>query len=144
MSDAPKGPDWWIASDGKWYPPELHPSVRTEDPAPETATAPETVTAESSPAPHRWHSQGAEQSQDDEAPRVGPQFPDLFQKALQGSHLADNVTFSGDNQQSSFDTARKAPSSVPAGATGRSDSSSGAVGSFSGATATKRRWRRGH
>ena len=30
MSDKtrPEGPDWWIASDGKWYPPELHPSVK--------------------------------------------------------------------------------------------------------------------
>ncbi len=23
-------PGWWIASDGKWYPPELHPTVRAE------------------------------------------------------------------------------------------------------------------
>ena len=28
MSDKPEGPGWWIASDGNWYPPELHPSVR--------------------------------------------------------------------------------------------------------------------
>jgi len=27
MSDVSQGPGWWIASDGKWYPPELHPSV---------------------------------------------------------------------------------------------------------------------
>src|ERR1700677_5055919 len=26
MSDASKGPGWWLASDGKWYPPHLHPS----------------------------------------------------------------------------------------------------------------------
>lgn len=25
MSDVSQGPGWWIASDGKWYPPELHP-----------------------------------------------------------------------------------------------------------------------
>ena len=25
MSDMSQGPGWWIASDGKWYPPELHP-----------------------------------------------------------------------------------------------------------------------
>ena len=30
MSDKPEGPGWWIASDGKWYPPELHPSVKGE------------------------------------------------------------------------------------------------------------------
>ncbi len=144
MSDNPEGPGWWIASDGKWYPPELHPSVRMDDPAPEAAAVPETVTAPSSPAAHRWHSQGGAPGQDDEAPRVGPQFPDLFQKALQGSHLADNVTYAGENARSSFDTARKAPSSAPTGANGGSGSSSGAPGSFSGATATKRRWRRGH
>jgi hypothetical protein len=28
MSDVSRGPGWWMASDGKWYPPELHPSVR--------------------------------------------------------------------------------------------------------------------
>ena len=26
MSDVAQGPGWWIASDGKWYPPEMHPS----------------------------------------------------------------------------------------------------------------------
>src|ERR1700679_674643 len=26
MADVAQGPGWWIASDGKWYPPELHPS----------------------------------------------------------------------------------------------------------------------
>ncbi len=25
MSDVSQGPGWWQASDGKWYPPELHP-----------------------------------------------------------------------------------------------------------------------
>ena len=33
MSDMSEGPGWWLASDGKWYPPHLHPSVR-EDAAP--------------------------------------------------------------------------------------------------------------
>jgi hypothetical protein len=27
MSDTSQGPGWWIASDGRWYPPELHPSA---------------------------------------------------------------------------------------------------------------------
>lgn len=26
MSDAPRGPGWWVASDGRWYPPEQHPA----------------------------------------------------------------------------------------------------------------------
>src|ERR1700722_12146112 len=25
MSDMSQEPGWWVASDGKWYPPELHP-----------------------------------------------------------------------------------------------------------------------
>jgi hypothetical protein len=27
LSDTSLGPDWWQASDGKWYPPHLHPDV---------------------------------------------------------------------------------------------------------------------
>lgn len=27
-ADEPQGHGWWIASDGKWYPPELHPNER--------------------------------------------------------------------------------------------------------------------
>ena len=26
MADRPRNDDWWLASDGKWYPPELHPA----------------------------------------------------------------------------------------------------------------------
>ncbi|HVC71859.1 MAG TPA: hypothetical protein VNC61_16505 [Acidimicrobiales bacterium] len=39
MSDMSQGIGWWIASDGKWYPPELHPS-RRQDPV----SPPSTVT----------------------------------------------------------------------------------------------------
>jgi hypothetical protein len=28
MTDVSQGPGWWMASDHKWYPPELHPAVR--------------------------------------------------------------------------------------------------------------------
>jgi hypothetical protein len=34
-----QGPGWWIASDGKWYPPETHPSYSVPA-APEPAPAP--------------------------------------------------------------------------------------------------------
>lgn len=34
MSDVQQGPDWWQASDGKWYAPELHPSNRPPPPPP--------------------------------------------------------------------------------------------------------------
>ncbi len=27
MSDGSPGPGWWLASDGRWYPPETHPDV---------------------------------------------------------------------------------------------------------------------
>lgn len=28
MSEAPQGPGWWQASDGRWYPPHTHPSYQ--------------------------------------------------------------------------------------------------------------------
>ncbi|MGH9017280.1 MAG: hypothetical protein ACRDY1_05985 [Acidimicrobiales bacterium] len=46
MSDVSQGAGWWIASDGKWYPPELHPSQR-EGPTPPVA---ESVPARYAPA----------------------------------------------------------------------------------------------
>ncbi len=42
MSDMSQGPGWWIASDGKWYPPHLHPSVRVPEP-PDAGGGPLTV-----------------------------------------------------------------------------------------------------
>jgi len=30
VSDVPQGDGWWIASDGKWYPPHLHPDARSD------------------------------------------------------------------------------------------------------------------
>ena len=36
MSDQSRGPGWWLASDGKWYPPDQAPTV----PPPETWAAP--------------------------------------------------------------------------------------------------------
>jgi hypothetical protein len=32
MSDTQQGPGWWQASDGKWYPPETHPSRQAPPP----------------------------------------------------------------------------------------------------------------
>ena len=29
MSEVSGGAGWWMASDGKWYPPELHPDAST-------------------------------------------------------------------------------------------------------------------
>jgi len=29
LSNVPQGPGWWLASDQRWYPPELHPDAPT-------------------------------------------------------------------------------------------------------------------
>jgi len=34
MSEQSRGPGWWIASDGKWYAPELHPDYVPPSPPP--------------------------------------------------------------------------------------------------------------
>jgi uncharacterized membrane protein len=40
MSDESQGPGWWLASDGKWYPPELHPSAQPQQPSPSSYVPP--------------------------------------------------------------------------------------------------------
>jgi hypothetical protein len=32
VSDTSQGPGWWVASDGKWYPPETHPNYVAPSP----------------------------------------------------------------------------------------------------------------
>ena len=142
MSDKPEGPGWWIASDGNWYPPELHPSVRegTRMRSPvDTPVRPAGQDPGGTPAgsgeslhPSRWQGN----SNANQGTRVGPQFPDLFQKALQGSHLADNVTVANiadDASAGSFSSSRAAGSSRDAAP----------VGASSGST-NRRKWRKGH
>jgi uncharacterized membrane protein YhaH (DUF805 family) len=34
MSDRQLGDDWWLASDGKWYPPQSHPDAPAPPPPP--------------------------------------------------------------------------------------------------------------
>ncbi len=60
MSDVWEGPGWWIASDDKWYPPELHP----DSPGADTVASTEESTAPSQKSPmpvgaghvdDRWH-----------------------------------------------------------------------------------------
>ena len=34
MSDESRGPGWWMASDGKWYPPESKPNALPPPSAP--------------------------------------------------------------------------------------------------------------
>ncbi len=135
MSDKPEGPGWWVASDGKWYPPELHPSARDDRAAQATSGGtPQSV-------PHRWQSQSAP------AEHVGPQFPDLFQKAMQENHVADlvSVKYDGDDERNAAIASHPSRASLAAPKSAAPTVvSSGSVGSFSGAAATKRRWRRGH
>jgi Protein of unknown function (DUF2510) len=38
MSDASGGQGWWRATNGKWYPPEMHPTYVQRDTAPPTAS----------------------------------------------------------------------------------------------------------
>ena len=40
MSDVSLGPGWWMASDGKWYPPESAPATSVPPPAPEQPKKP--------------------------------------------------------------------------------------------------------
>jgi len=40
MSDVSQGQGWWLASDGKWYPPELNPSPLPPPPPPVVAPTP--------------------------------------------------------------------------------------------------------
>ncbi len=129
MSDKPPGPGWWIASDGRWYPPELHPSVR-EGSATEAGTEAGATTGSPWSGPERRGPEDRRRSEatpgggagaeagattgstwsgperrwgdrrkSDGSEPVGPQFPDLFQKAMQGSHLADNVSVRYDDDR---------------------------------------------
>jgi hypothetical protein len=145
MSDKAEGPGWWIASDGKWYPPELHPTPPEESkgPKPESAPAPAPAPQQTkgvvNPSAPRW--QGAEKG----TPQ-GRQFPDLFQKALQGSHLADNVTvkYDGDDQRNVPTTMTTRPGPLSDATTGGGvPVAAGTAGvSFGAPTTTKRRWRK--
>jgi hypothetical protein len=76
MSDVSQGPGWWTASDGKWYPPELHPSVQSQTPV--AATTGVSGHAGTGGSQHQSH--------------VGPQFPNMFEAALHGSPMADAVS----------------------------------------------------
>jgi hypothetical protein len=39
MSDVSQGPDWWLASDGKWYPPQSAPAPPPPPQSPSAAVA---------------------------------------------------------------------------------------------------------
>jgi hypothetical protein len=132
MSDINEGPGWWKASDGKFYPPELHPSVKNGAPTPMQGSQRATHQATGARPQQEVH--------------VGPQFPDLFQKAIEGSHLADNVSvkYDGDDlrNQAAPATPVRSGSRSPVTAGSMTMGGGGTVGEFTGASATKRRWRK--
>ncbi len=43
MSDVSQGPGWWQASDGKWYPPDLHPDYQASAPVDQSAVSSPTI-----------------------------------------------------------------------------------------------------
>ena len=55
MSDTSQGPGWWIASDGKWYPPELHPNYAPLAPPPPPAYPPDPMQPNFEQAPVSTH-----------------------------------------------------------------------------------------
>jgi hypothetical protein len=131
VSDAPEGPDWWLANDGQWYPPETHPSFQV-DSSPRAVPMMTEPESDQAPVPS------------EERRPVGPQFPDLFQKAMEGSHLADNVVVHNLGEGDSYPLG---PPSLGAAVTGRpaaANSTTTAATWTSTPTSGKRRWRRGN
>jgi len=120
MSDVAQGPGWWIASDGKWYAPELHPSRRND---------PVGATAGSSGSIAQRLALGGTA----DANHVGPSFPDLFEKAVQGSSLADSVKWKATDE-----TGRPVRTGAPSTA-GQTVGASSAPSNGS----SKKRWRKG-
>jgi hypothetical protein len=140
MSDISAGPGWWIASDGKWYPPELHPSVRGAHPG--------QIGGWEGPPTQQHHDQPDVGSDS----HVGPRFPDLFQAAMQGSSYADTVSVKYDGGDERSGHPQPAGASATASGTRSPGSATAdvgaggsemAVGAFTGASANKRRWHKG-
>jgi hypothetical protein len=64
MSEVSQGPGWWLASDGKWYPPESHPNY--------TLSAPHPPQPPSPPAPRTYSPAPLSRSMDHHDQRVVP------------------------------------------------------------------------
>jgi len=147
MSDKPQGPGWWLASDGTWHPPELHPSMQAEAAevmeAAEAAgtTRVEHVTKTSGPVPvPELEEKPSWRGEPDHRPEAGPMYPDLFAQAVAGTSLADVVQMHG------TDGGGRQPLPASLGADDDELVLAGAsrtpaeIGAFTGASA-KRRWR---
>ena len=82
MSDMSQGPGWWIASDGKWYPPHLHPSVRVPEPSetgdghltnPSSAPADAVASGQQSETPSRFVAPQGSPGPDSAGPAISGQ-----------------------------------------------------------------------
>ena len=85
MSEASQGPGWWVASDGQWYPPEMHPDFRAQVPPPPPPQPPPVV---ASPGPGssqatdgQWYP--STQVPNYQAPQSSPQTPTPVQPVYQ-------------------------------------------------------------
>jgi hypothetical protein len=153
VSDKSEGPDRWTANGGKWCPPELRPSFTDESAVQAPArygTAQDSSAQSTEDGPdRRRYGTGQGSGPGENAVPNGRQFPDLFQKALQGSHLADNVTvkYDGDDERNEPRPSNPPPDrsngrSLQAVATGgRTPVAAGTSGTTFAAPA-KRKWRK--
>jgi len=125
MSDVAQGPNWWIASDGKWYAPELHPSVREQSKA--SPSGGQTSTGNGRPQ--------------NSVVKGTRQFPDLFQAAMKGSSVADIVTVVPQNPSEyrplSVGGAASAPTYY-----GRGEAMAATTTVDNPETSSKRKWRK--
>jgi len=167
MSNEPQGPGWWLASDGTWHPPELHPSMRENTstmvapaavpeasvpgPAPaalgpeSTVTLPSAEAARRNPAPINDGTKRPTWSgESDRRAEAGPMYPDLFKQAVSGSPLARAITVNfadgghGDTRDVPTSSGLSADSAGLISSAARVPAE---VGAFTGASA-KKRWRR--
>jgi hypothetical protein len=153
MSDEPQGPGWWQASDGAFHLRELHPMTEASSSMEavfSTVGAPSTDVTQPRVAPipvPELPRRPTWSGESDRRPEAGPMYPDLFQQAVAGSHLADVVTvkYADGEPRPSLDVLQMSGESfaqddgeqVLVSASARMPAE---VGAFTGASA-KKRWR---
>jgi hypothetical protein len=83
MSDTAQGPGWWVASDGKWYPPEQHPDAQVAQPPPVEQPSMEQPSADQVPTQEPYMEQPSYMEQptmaQTDAPPAGQPFEDAQQ-----------------------------------------------------------------
>jgi hypothetical protein len=154
VSDKSEGPERRTAGSSERYHPDVRPPFTdgslVQAPARDDAAQASSVQGTADGLPHRLHPTGPGSGPEENPVPRGRQFPDLFQKALQGSHLADNVTvkYDGDDERnepraSSTSSGRSNGGSFrTVGAGGRTPVAAGTAGTTFAAPA-KRKWRKG-